>query len=102
MSAVSRTSVSSPSSPDPINHWQAAAELEQNPSVGCLCHLFSAFVYDLQTRDSGLGLIADAQNILINGGTFVSHFQRLHKSSIFILVVFTRSMFSLSILKKGR
>jgi hypothetical protein len=65
---------------------QAPTELEQNPSVSCLHHLFSAFVDDLQTQDSGLGLFANAQNLLIYGGTFVSRSRRLQKSSIFIHV----------------
>ena len=72
MSAVGRSPLS-PSSPDSI--MQAAAELEQNPSMGCLHQLFLVFVYDLHTQDSGLGLFANAQNILINGSTFVSHSQ---------------------------
>jgi hypothetical protein len=43
--------------------------------VSCLHHLFSAFVDDPQTQDSGSGIqvFANAQNILITGGTFVSH-----------------------------
>ena len=91
----------SPSSPDSI--MQAATELERNPYVSCLHLLFLAFVDDLQTQDSGLGLFANAQNVLITGGTFVSHFYRWHKPSIIIHVVFTRSaMFTLSILAKGR
>ena len=85
MSAV--RSVLSPSSPDSI--MQAASESERNPSVSCLYHLVLAFVYDLQTRDSGFGLFANARNILINGGTFVSHSRRLHKSNIFILVLYS-------------
>ena len=104
MSAVSRSPLS-PSSPGSI--VQAATELERNPSVSCLHHLFSlaAFVDDLQSQDSGLGLFANAQNILITGGTFVSHSSShmLHKSYIIIHVVFTRSaVFILSIPAKGR
>jgi hypothetical protein len=53
--------------------------------------LFSAFVDDLQTQDSG-SLFANAHNILITGGTFVSHSRGLHKSNIVIINdVFTRS-----------
>ena len=55
---------------------QAAQELEPNSSVSCLHHLLSAFVYDPQTRDSGLGLFPNAQNLLINGGTFVISFSK--------------------------
>ena len=87
MSAVSRSSLS-PSSPDFI--IQASMGLERNLSVSCLQHLFLAFVDDLQTQDSGLGLFPNAQNILITGGTFVSHSRRLNKSSIIIPVIFTR------------
>jgi hypothetical protein len=95
MSAVSRSPLS-PSSPDSV--MQAATELERNSSVSCLHHLFSAFVDDLQTQDSGSGLFANAQNILITDSTIISHSRRLH---IFILFVFTRSAaFTMSILAK--
>ena len=79
MSTVSRSP--SPSSPD-----SAATKLERNPSVSCLHHLFSAFVDDLQTKVSGSGIFANAQNMIINGGTFVSHSRRLHKSCINMLL----------------
>ena len=76
MSAVSRSSMSPSSSGSSVS----------------LFHLSSAFVvYDLQTRDSGLGLFAKAQNILIHGGTFVSHSRRLLIPSVFKLDIFTRS-----------
>ena len=58
---------------------QAATELGP---VRFLYHFFSAFVDDLQDQDSasGSGLFANARNILITGGTFVSHsYSRLHK-----------------------
>ena len=45
-------------------------------------------VYDLQTRDYGLGFFANARGVLINGGYFVSHSRELHKYGIFIVVVF--------------
>ena len=100
MSAVSHSPLS-PSSSDYI--MQAATQLERNPSVSCLHHLSSAFVDNLQTQHSGLGFFANAQNILITGGTFVSHSCWLRKSSVNVNVVFTRSaMFTMSVLAKGR
>ena len=82
MSAVSRSPLL-PSSTDPI--VQGATELEQNPSVSFLHNLFSAFVDDdLQTQASGSGMFANAQYMIINGGTFVSRSRRLHKSGIII------------------
>ena len=78
MSAVSH-SPSLPSSPDSIK--QAATELGRNPSVSCLNHFFSTFVHDLQTQDPSLGLFVNAQNILISGGTFVSHLRKLQNFS---------------------
>ena len=44
-----------------------STESEENSSVSCLHHLFSAFADDCQTQDS---LFPNAQNILITGGTF--------------------------------
>jgi hypothetical protein len=100
MAAVSRSPLS-PSSPDSI--MQAATELEEDPSVSCLHHLFSAFVDDdLQIQASGSGMFANAQNIVITSGTFVSRYRRLHKSGIIIYVVFTRSVFTMTILAKAR
>ena len=97
MNAASRRPFS-PSVPDSIIQ---ATELERNPSVSCLHHLFSPnfsdFVVDdlLQTsQDSGPGLFTNAQNILITGGTFVSHSRRLHKYNLIIYVIFTRSAMS--------
>ena len=99
MATVSRGPLS-PSSPNLI--MQSATELERNPSVSCLHLLSSVFVDDLWTQDSDLGFFAHAQNILVNGGTFVRRSRRLHKSSIILFTVFTRSvMFALSILTKG-
>jgi hypothetical protein len=99
MSVVSRSPLSL-SSPDSI--MQAALELERNPYVSCLHRLFWAFVDDLQTRiqDSGSGMFPNARNILITGGTFVSHLAGyINLAQLFMLVVFTRSM---STLAKGR
>ena len=81
MSALSRSPLL-PSSNDCV--IQAATESGQNSSVSCLHHLFLAFVDDLQTQDSGSGLFANAQSILITGGTFVSHSCRLHKFIIYM------------------
>ena len=103
MSAVSR----SPSwSSSPHSIMQASKELERIPSVSYSHwhHLFSAFVNDLQTQDFGIGLFPNARNVIINGGTFVSHSHRLHISSIIMHIVFTRSTalaFLLLILVKG-
>ena len=101
MPAVSRSPFS-PSLPDSVLQ---ATELERNPSVSCLRRLFSDFVDDLlqTSQDSGSGLFANAQNILITGGTFVSRSRRLHKFHIIIHLIFTRpTMSTLSILAKGR
>ena len=78
MSAVSR----SPLPPSPDFSMQEVMELERNPCVSCLYHLFSVYVDDLQTPDSGSGLFASAQNVLITGGTFVSSFRGLYESSM--------------------
>ena len=50
---------------------------EQNPSVSCLRHLFSAFL--MRTQSSSSGLFTNSQNLLITGGTFqvVSLFHNL-------------------------
>ena len=101
MPAVSRSPFS-PSLPDSIIQ---ATELERNPSVGCLHHLFLDFTDDLlqTSQDYGSGLFANSQNILITGGTFVSRSRRLHKFNLIIHVIFTRSpMSTISILAKGR
>ena len=77
-------SLFSPSLPDSIIE---ATELERNPSVSCLRRSFPDLVVDdlLQTsQDSGSGLFANAQNILITGSTFVSRSRRLHKFNILI------------------
>ena len=71
MSAVSHSPVAS----DSIMQ----ADTEFGP-VSFLRHFSSAFVDDLQDQDSESGLFANAQNILITGGNFVSHsYSRLHK-----------------------
>ena len=76
MLAVSRSAFL-PSLPDSI--IQGATELEPNPSVSCLRRLFSVFVDDdLQTQVSGPGFFANAQNILITGGAFVSRFSQIN------------------------
>ena len=54
---------------------QGATELERNSSVSCIQFVLSVCCLRLQTQDSGLGFFANAQNILINGGTFVSNLE---------------------------
>ena len=71
MSAVSRSS----SSPSSGSVMQGATELERNSSVSCIQIVLSVCCLRLQTQDSGLGFFANAQNILINGGTFVSNLE---------------------------
>ena len=61
-----------PSVPDAIT--QASTESEENISVSCLNDILLAFTYDRQVQDSGSGFFANAQNILITGGTFVVSF----------------------------
>ena len=55
--------------PDAI--MQVPRELEQDLSVSCLNCLPLAFADNCQIRDSDSGFFADAQNVLITGGTFV-------------------------------
>ena len=55
--------------PDAIT--QVSTELEQNLTVSCLNHMLLAFTDDFQIQDSGSGFFTNAQNIHINGGTFV-------------------------------
>ena len=47
-------------------------ESEQNLSVSSLNRLRLAFADNRQIQNSGLGVFANAQNVLITGGTFVS------------------------------
>ena len=65
MSLATHTPLS-PSLPNAISQ-----ELEQYLSVSCLNHLPVAFVDNSQIQDSGSGLFANAQNVLITGGTFI-------------------------------
>ena len=58
-----------PSGPDAIT--QTSTESEQNFSVSCLNRMLLAFTDDCSIQDSGSGFFANAQNILITGGTFV-------------------------------
>ena len=59
----------SPSSPDAV--MQVPTESEQNLSVSCLSRLPLAFADNHQNQDSGSNLLANAQNVLITGGTFI-------------------------------
>ena len=70
----------SPLFPDAISR-----ELEQNLSVSCLNRLRLAFADNRQIRDSGSGLFANAQNVLITGGIFVSLSCRLYTQIIICL-----------------
>ena len=50
---------------------QVSTESEQDLSVSCLNHLPLAFADNCQIRESGLGLFANSQNVLITGGTYI-------------------------------
>ena len=50
---------------------QVSRESEQNLPVSCLNGLLLTFADNCQNQDSGLGLFANPQNLLITGGTFV-------------------------------
>ena len=58
-------------SPLPDAIMQVFAESEQNVSVSCLNHLPLSFADNRQIQDTGMGLLANPQNMLITGGTFV-------------------------------
>jgi hypothetical protein len=65
----------SPSSSDATmqaNLGSTGTELEQNPLVNCLHIVFSAFADDRQAQQPVSGMFTNAQNTVINGGTFVS------------------------------
>ena len=59
----------SPSLPDAI--MQVSTESEQNLSVSCLNRLPLVFTDNCWNQGSGSGFFANAQNIVINDGTFV-------------------------------
>ena len=77
------------------------SESEQNLSVSCLNYLPLAFTDNCQIHDSGSALFANAQDILITGGTFVVSFScGLYKQLIKLCILFAR-IFYLPILEKG-
>ena len=58
----------SPPLPDHAT-MQASRESEQDLSVSCLSCFLLAFADNCQIQDSGLGLLANAQNVLVTGST---------------------------------
>ena len=87
----------SPSLPDVI--MQAPWE---DLSVSCLNCLPLAFADNRQIRDSGSGFFANAQNVLITGGTFVvSLSYGLHKPLKIVHILSARTIFYLPTLVKG-
>ena len=61
----------SPLAPSSDAIVQVSTESEQTLSVSYLNRLPLAFADNFQIQDFGLGLLANPQNILIAGGTFV-------------------------------
>ena len=82
---------------------QVFMESEQNLPVSCSNHLPLAFADSYQVQDSDSGLLANPQNILITGGTFVvvSLSCGLYKQLIIVYILFARTIFYLLILEKG-
>ena len=66
---------------------QISTEPEQN--VSCLNRLPLVFADNCQVQNSGLGLLANAQNILITGGTIVvvSFFCELYNQLITVYIL---------------
>ena len=90
----------SPSLPDAI--MQVPRESEQDLFVSCLNCLPLAFADNHQIRDSGLGFFANAQNVLITGGTFVVRLSYgLSKPLKIVHILSTRTIFYLPTLVKG-
>ena len=87
-----------PSLPNAI--MRVSTESEQTFSVSYLNCL--PFVFADRFQDSGSGLLANAQNILITGGTFVvGLFRRLYKQSMTVHILSARTIIYLPILEKG-
>ena len=82
---------------------QEPRESEQDTSVSCLNCLPLAFADNHQIRDSGSGFFANAQNILITGGTFVvvSLSYGLYKPLKIVHILSSRTIFYLPTLVKG-
>ena len=55
----------------PLLPSSIVSKSERDPSVSYLKHLSLAYANNCQIQDSGPGLFANAQNILITDGTFV-------------------------------
>ena len=98
MSLATHSSLS-PSLPDDI--MQVSGESEQDLSVSCLNCLPLAFADNCQIQDSGSSLFANAQNVLIPGGTFivVSLSCGLYEQ---LIIVHIRTIYNLPILGKGK
>ena len=94
----------SPLSPSSDAIMQVSTESEQTLSVSYLNRLPLAFADNCQIQDFGLGLLANPQNILIAGGTFVvvSLSCGLYKQLIIVHILSARTIFYLPILGKGR
>ena len=90
-------------SPLPDAIMQVSAESEQNVSVSCLNHLPLSFADNRQIQDTGMGLLANPQNMLITGGTFVlvNPSCGLYKQLIIVHILSARTIFYLPISGKG-
>ena len=65
-------------------------KLEQNPSVSYIYKYVLAVTNDQQAQQSSSGILANAQNILITGGTFiVSLIFEVDVSDFSILILWT-------------
>jgi hypothetical protein len=65
-----------PLSPSLTDAIMQVSESEQNLSVNYLNRLPSAFADNHLIQDSGSAIFANAQNVLITGGTFVGSLSR--------------------------
>jgi hypothetical protein len=103
--SLATLSLLSPMLPDAI--MQVSRESEQNLSVSCLNHLplaKLAFSDNNYIQDSGSGLFANVQNVLINGGIFIVGLScELYKQLIVVHILSSRTIivFYPPILKKG-
>ena len=87
--------------PDAI--MQVPRESEQDLSVSYLNCLPLAFADNFQIRDSGSGFFANAQNVLVTGGTFVvSLSYGLYKLLEIVHILSARTIFYLLTLVKGK
>ena len=88
----------SPSLPDAI---MQVSESEQNLTVSCLNCLPLAFTDNHQIQDSGSALFANAQNILITGGTFIVSLSCGLYKQLIIAHILSARIFYPPILEKG-